>query len=258
MEITYKYKKSLDLGDEDLDVKYNNCENREMNSYFGVYKVNALIYGASMSGKTTWLHRYFDKMENIYGLIIVIAPHHTIGMEGSTWQSYIKAHESKFICYNLGDEDMPTIDEMIQFRKEICPNKKICVVLDDWINTVNKKEDLRVKEYLTQTSRASADLFCLVQDFDRVKVSLRPNFNVMILFLSGAWNVFITVTSRWFSSRSLTLDQKKLLFKMHSKIKYVPFILVNDVKSKSSMKFLEAEVRLPDEEEDDDDTTSED
>ena len=47
---------------------------------------------------------------------------------------------------------------------------------------------------------------------------------------------------------SLNLDQKKLLFKEHCKIKFVPLILINDVSPKKSILFDQAQVRLPDEE----------
>lgn len=254
MELTWKYKKELDLENEDLDELYKNNENREDNPYFKVYKVNGLIIGKTGSGKTTWLINYFRKYRELYGVIILIAPKHTTNT--GTYKGF-KEEFPNVIVYNIGEEDFPTIDELIEIRNDVCPTGKICVVLDDWINSVNKLEEKRINEYFTQTSRASCDVFCLVQDYTRIKSNIRQNINCMIIFLTGNLNAYYTIMQRWFSSMSLKLDQKKLLFKEHCKIKYVPLILINDVPPKKSILFDHAEVRLPDEEySSDDDSTS--
>ena len=166
-----------------LDIEaLNKNEIRKKNKIFNVYHVRALVCGSSGSGKTTYILNYIFQNINNYNLILYCAPTETLesGMIRTILNNKSlndKYFKNKLFILNIRKDKLPTIKELQTINK----NKKIMLVLDDFINVLTSKEDRQqINVYLTQSSRANCDLFLLVQTYNNISPSIATNVNVLI------------------------------------------------------------------------------
>ena len=73
-------------------------------------------------------------------------------------------------------------------------------MMDDFINVLTSKLDKKqIDAYLTQSSRASCDIFLLVQTYNNISPSI--NVNVLILFLKDSYNACLRRSFRCYIKR---------------------------------------------------------
>jgi hypothetical protein len=215
-----------------LDIeKLNKNEIRNKNKYFNVYHVRALVCGSSGSGKTTYILNYiFQNIEN-YKIVLYCAPTETL--ESGFLKSIIgnktlneKYFKNKLFVLNIRLDKLPTIKELQQIGR----NKKIMIILDDFINVLTSKEDKQqINAYLTQSSRANCDLFLLVQTYNNISPSIATNVNVLILFPKYmSRDSFNTCLRRSYSGEY----NKKIGDFIYNTLRHInqhePFIFIND------------------------------
>lgn len=165
--------------------KLNTSESRKINPIFGVYHIRALVCGSSGSGKTTFILNYLLQNLNIYKLIIYLAPTESIESGFLKTVKQMKQLNDKFIMLDIRTDTLPTIKELQQINNSKTDNEgyKIALILDDFINVLTSKDDIKqINAYLTQSSRASCDLFLLVQTYNKISPSIATNINTLILF----------------------------------------------------------------------------
>src|SRR5574343_156876 len=95
---------------EDNDVNFGNNEDRNVCDYFGIYKISALILGASGSGKTTWLLNFITNQRVKYDIFILILPQESI-MNG-LYAKFLRDHPRNAFVFVLGQEELPTVAEL--------------------------------------------------------------------------------------------------------------------------------------------------
>lgn len=256
--------------------KLNANEDRLVNNVFHVYHVRALVCGSSGSGKTTFILNYLFQNLDSYGLVIYCAPTETLesGMiksivkNGKAVSQMFGLHSSNqnlrgqngetlngefdlnkyFFPLDIRKDELPTITQLQAIQKKCSINretgkpKRIALILDDFINVLTTKENQKqINAYLTQSSRASCDIFLLVQTYNHISPSIATNVNVLILFLKYmSKDSYNTCLRRSFTG-SLSKDFQELIFNElkhasyftndeHKKndLNHQPFIFIND------------------------------
>lgn len=224
--------------------KLNKTEDREINKIFGVYHLRALVCGSSGSGKTTFILNYIFQNIKEYKLILYLAPTETLnsGFLKTVKESKDIKNEllnNKLYTIDIRQEPLPTIKELQEINK-IPTNKqghKIALILDDFINVLTTKEQKKqIDAYLTQSSRASCDLFLLVQTYNKISPSIATNINVLILFPKYmSRDSFNACLRRSFSGEY----NKKIGDKIYDELRHInphkPFIFINDQPSDKSI-----------------------
>lgn len=218
----------------------NKNEIRKKNRIFNVYHVRALVCGSSGCGKTTYILNYiFQNIDN-YNIILYCAPTETLesGMIKTILNNKTlndKYFKNKLFVLNIRRDKLPTIKELQNINK----NKKIMLVLDDFINVLTNKEDKQqINAYLTQSSRANCDLFLLVQTYNNISPSIATNVNVLILFPKYmSRDSFNTCLRRSFSGEY----NKKIGDEIYNTLRHInqhePFIFINDQPHDESIIF---------------------
>lgn len=227
--------KDVKLQALDLD-KLNKNEIRKPNPFFNVYHVRSLVVGASGSGKTTFMLNYVFQYINYYSYVIYMGPTETFD---SGYMKTIKNDETlnrKFIFIDIRKEKIPTITELqkISIKND---NKKICLILDDFINVLTSKEDKQqINAYLTQSSRANCDLFLLCQTYNHISPSIATNINVMVLFCKYmSRDSFNTCIRRSFSGEFKKIWGDQIYDDLRHAFEHQPFIFINDQKPERSI-----------------------
>lgn len=213
----------------------NKNENRTKNNIFNVYHVRGLVCGSSGSGKTTFILNYIFQNIDMYKLILYCAPTETI--ESGFIRSILnnkelneKYFKNRLFVLNIRRDKIPTIHELQEYKNKTKDNKKICLILDDFINVLTSKDDKQqINAYLTQSSRASCDLFLLVQTYNNISPSIATNVNVLILFPKYmSRDSFNTCLRRSFSGEY----NKKIGDEIYDVLRHInqhePFIFIND------------------------------
>lgn len=221
--------------------KLNQSEDRTINPIFGVYHIRALICGSSGSGKTTFILNYLLQNLKIYKLIIYLAPTESLESGFLKTVRQIKELKNKFIMLNIRTDSLPTIKELQQINNTKTDNEgyKIALILDDFINVLTSKDDIKqINAYLTQSSRASCDLFLLVQTYNKISPSIATNINTLILFPKYMSRDSFNACIR----RSFTGEyNKKIGDVIYETLRHTnphkPFIFINDQPSDKSIIF---------------------
>lgn len=214
----------------------NNNERREINPYFGVYHLRALVCGSTGSGKTTFVLNYLFQYLNYYRCIIYMAPSETFN---SGYLKTIKDDDklsAKFIFLDIRKERLPTISELQRIGKG---NNKICLILDDFINVLTSKNDRKqIDAYLTQSSRASCDLFLLCQTYNHITPSIATNINIMILFAKYmSRDSFNTCLRRSFTGEYTKELGDFIYDELRHLYPHQPFIFINDQPQEKSILY---------------------
>ena len=237
-----------------LDIEqFNRNEDRTINTIFGIYHVRAGVIGSSGSGKTTFTLKYLlnlcrqgygsDK-KPIYGMIIYCAPTETLnsGLIRTIIDSNVLG---KFLYpIDIRKDSIPTISELQDIQRTVVRQKRgtrIALILDDFINVLTSKADKKqIDAYLTQTSRASCDVFLLMQTYNNITPSIATNINVLILFLKYiSRDTFNAVLRRSYTGE---ID-KEFMDIIFNELKHTPgcqhepFIFINDQPPEKSIRF---------------------
>lgn len=219
----------------------NKTEDRKINPIFGVYHIRALVCGSSGSGKTTFILNYLFQNLDEYKLIIYLAPTETLESGFLKSVKDFKDLKNKLIFLNIRSDKLPTIQEL-QELNHVKTNQKghrIALILDDFINVLTSKEDIKqISAYLTQSSRASCDLFLLVQTYNKISPSIATNINTLILFPKYMSRDSFNACIR----RSFTGEYSKTIGdEIYNTLRHTnphkPFIFINDQPSDKSIIF---------------------
>ena len=228
MSFKFKECQGLKLNYENLD-KILGSEDRTVNEYFGIYKLSLLIIGGSGAGKSTWILNMILSDKIKCDCIILILP-----QESANSGLYKKLIEHKAIqCQNgkiikiasfiINKDELPTIKELQKAKL-----KNPCIIIDDWINSVNRNDFNLIKQYTTQISRVSGCTLCvLVQNYKKLDITFRSNFTIFVLFLSNVHKPVYENTIENLFNGNVTKEQEENLYYELKGIKYKPLILVN-------------------------------
>ena len=250
--------------------KLNTNEDRAINKVFNVYHVRALVCGSSGSGKTTFILNYLFQNLDTYGLVIYCAPTETLdsgmiksivshgkevsrmfGLHTTTGEIDLNKY---FFPLDIRKDELPTISQLQTIQKK-CPinpmtgkPKRIALILDDFINVLTNKDNIKqINAYLTQSSRASCDMFLLVQTYNHITPSIATNVNVLILFLKYMSKDSYNACLRRSFTGELSKDFQELIFNElkhansvtnnQDNLNHQPFIFINDQPNDKSIIF---------------------
>lgn len=173
------------LEQRNLDSVLGLGENREINEYFGIYRIIQLVVGGSSSGKTTSVINAV--MQGIYGFehIMFMAPLETLTGEGILAKFIDKMlksskYRNKVHLFNISDHKLPTFEDLVAHRKKI--KGKTLLIIDDWINAVNKKELNLINRLMCNSSRLSMDMILMLQNSNKVPPAIFQNATILSLF----------------------------------------------------------------------------
>lgn len=236
---TFKLKEcgNLKLNYDNLD-NILGSEDRTINEYFGIYKLSLLVIGGSGAGKSTWILNMILSNKIKCDCIILILP-----QESANSGLYKKLIEHKAININdriikivsfiINKDELPTIKDL---QKAKLNNP--CIIIDDWINSVNKQDFNLIKQYTTQISRVSGCTLCvLVQNYKKLDITFRSNFTIFVLFLSNVHKPVYENTIENLFNGNITKDQEEKLYEELKGIKYKPLILINGADDNKNMIF---------------------
>ena len=252
--------------------KLNTNEDRAINKVFNVYHVRALVCGSSGSGKTTFILNYLFQNLDTYGLVIYCAPTETLdsgmiksivshgkevsrmfGLHSSTGEIDLNKY---FFPLDIRKDELPTISQLQTIQKKCSINpmtgkpKRIALILDDFINVLTTKDNIKqINAYLTQSSRASCDMFLLVQTYNHITPSIATNVNVLILFLKYMSKDSYNACLRRSFTGELSKEFQELIFNElkhansasnqpgQDNLNHQPFIFINDQPNDKSIIF---------------------
>lgn len=239
VEKTFKLKEcgNLKLNYDNLD-NILGSEDRTINEYFGIYKLSLLVIGGSGAGKSTWILNMILSNKIKCDCIILILP-----QESANSGLYKKLIEHKainiddriikIVSFIINKDELPTIKDL-QKAKLTNP----CIIIDDWINSVNKQDFNLIKQYTTQISRVSGCTLCvLVQNYKKLDITFRSNFTIFVLFLSNVHKPVYENTIENLFNGNVTKDQEEKLYEELKGIKYKPLILINGADDNKNMIF---------------------
>jgi septin family protein len=238
--------------------KLNQNEDRIINKVFNVYHVRALVCGSSGSGKTTFIMNYLFQNLDTYGLVLYCAPTETL--ESGLIRSIIGPHGSEnikhifntnidldkyFFPLDIRKDKLPSIIELQSIQKK-CPKnikgqpKRIALILDDFINVLTSKDEIQqINAYLTQSSRASCDIFLLVQTYNHITPSIATNVNVLILFLKYMSKDSYNACLRRSFTGEISKEFQELIFnELKHADNHQPFIFINDQPTDKSIRYM--------------------
>ena len=218
-----------------LKLDYDNLDNilgsedRTVNEYFGIYKLSLLVIGGSGAGKSTWILNMILSDKIKCDCIILILPQESAN--SGLYKKLIK-HGSiqcpngkyiKIASFIINKEELPTIKELQKANL-----KNPCIIIDDWINSVNKNDFNLIKQYTTQISRVSGCTLCvLVQNYKKLDITFRSNFTIFVLFVSNVHKPVYENTIENLFNGNITKEQEENLYQELKGIKYKPLILIN-------------------------------
>ena len=238
MSFRLKECQGLKLNYENLD-KVLGSEDRTVNEYFGIYKLSLLVIGGSGAGKSTWILNMILSDKIKCDCIILILP-----QESANSGLYKKLIEHKAVeCPNgkiikiasfiINKDELPTIKEL---QKAKLNNP--CIIIDDWINSVNRSDFNLIKQYTTQISRVSGCTLCvLVQNYKKLDITFRSNFTIFVLFLSNVHKPVYENTIENLFNGNITKDQEENIYLELKGIKYKPLILINGAEDNKNIIF---------------------
>jgi len=238
--MTFRFKEcqGLKLDYENLD-KVLGSEDRTVNEYFGIYKLSLLVIGGSGAGKSTWILNMILSNKIKCDCIILILP-----QESANSGLYKKLIEHKAIecedgrvikiaSFIINKDELPNIKELQKAKL-----KNPCIIIDDWINSVNTHDFNLIKQYTTQISRVSGCTLCvLVQNYKKLDITFRSNFTIFVLFLSNVHKPVYENTIENLFNGNITKDQEENLYNELKGIKYKPLVLINGAEDNKNIIF---------------------
>lgn len=234
--MSFEFEVNADIKDVDLDKLLSNDENRKPNK-LGLYRVAANCIASSGYGKSTCiLKALLSNTIEDYGLIIIIIPR-----ESFSTGYYKTIHQKEvpgFMFYIIGEDPLPSIEQINSFSNEV--KKPIALVLDDYVNCLQKQDWLLVRRYLTQLSRVryGCSLFSLTQDLYTLPPSYRKGFNVFIIFPASLTQMqFNDILRNYYQNQSFTTEELKSLYSVLKKDKHGSLWLINNNDAEHSMMY---------------------
>lgn len=238
--MTFKLREcqGLKLDYENLD-KVLGSEDRTVNEYFGIYKLSLLVIGGSGAGKSTWILNMILSNKIKCDCIILILP-----QESANSGLYKKLIEHKAIecqdgrvikiaSFIINKDELPSIKDLQKAKL-----KNPCIIIDDWINSVNTHDFNLIKQYTTQISRVSGCTLCvLVQNYKKLDITFRSNFTIFVLFLSNVHKPVYENTIENLFNGNITKDQEENLYNELKGIKYKPLVLINGAEDNKNIIF---------------------
>ena len=228
---------TLDFQGGELD-KILGSESRKPNDYFGIYKIGALVIGASGSGKTSFiLNLLFSDKLDCDNLVLIIPEESCYsGLYASLIKfKKVKTHNGRIINVHvivINQTRFPTVRQFQEANLTKC-----CIIVDDFVSCINKHDVEVLKSYTTQISRVSeSKLFVLVQDYRKLSVTFRSNFTIFILFTSSVHRAVFDSTIDLFNGYipKSVIDNFYTTFKQ---IRYKPLIFINNAPKDKSIIF---------------------
>lgn len=243
METTnFEFEENEEFKDVDLDKLLKNDENRTPNK-LGLYRVAALVCAASGFGKTTAvLKALLSGVIEDFGLIIIIIPRESL--ESGYYKTIYNSGTSGFMFYIIGEDDLPTIDFINKISNEV--KRPIAVIIDDYINALDKSGWLMYKRYITQLSRVKygASLFALTQDLYTLKPTYRKGFNMFIIFPASLTQLqFNDILRNYYQNQVFTSDELKNMYTVFKKDKHGSLWLINNGNAEKSLMFNNVWIR---------------
>lgn len=228
---------TLDFKGGELD-KILGSESRKPNDYFGIYKISALVIGASGSGKTSFiLNLLFSDKLDCDNLVLIIPEESCYSGLYSSLIKFkkVKTHSGKTINVHvivINKTPLPTVRQFQEANLTKC-----CIIVDDFVSCINKQDFDVLKSYTTQISRVSeSKLFVLVQDYRKLSITFRSNFTIFILFTSSVHRAVFDSTVDLFNGyipKSILND----FYNTFKLIRYKPLILINNAPKGKSIIF---------------------
>lgn len=242
----------------------NKNEDRTINKIFGVYHIKSLFVASSGGGKTSFLISTLHTINTIdeanqYGAILYCAP--TESLESGIIKSILDPNNKEYVKKLLGikidpskyffpidirRDKLPTISELQDIQKS-CPinpktgkHKRIALVLDDFINVLTGKEEMKqINAYLTQSSRASCDIYLLVQTYNHITPSIATNVNVLVLFVKYMSKDSYNACLRRSFTGEISKEMQELIFnELKHTDNHAPFIFINDQPTDRSIMYM--------------------
>lgn len=213
-------KKDFEYKHFDIDQLLNGSETRNVNKYFGIYKLNILCVGGSGSGKTTWIINQIlnDILE--CDVILCFIPHETL--YSGFYQSLLRSeHFSKpIIVFEIGNnktfngldnaeaieiksqkrsnyivEGMPSVNQLYQIKKDL-KFKEPLIIFDDFVNVLNRSMWEDYYRYIHNGSRLNAKICSSVQSINRIPPQVRSSYTIVVLFTNYLTHSVITTLMR--------------------------------------------------------------
>ena len=228
---------TLDFKGNELD-KILGSESRKPNDYFGIYKISALVIGASGSGKTSFiLNLLFSDKLDCDNLVLIIPEESCYsGLYASLIKfKKVKTHGGRVINVHVIVINKTPLPTVRQFQEANL--KKCCIIVDDFVSCISKNDFDVLKSYTTQISRVSeSKLFVLVQDYRKLTITFRSNFTIFILFTSSVHRAVFDSTVDLFNGYipKNILDDFYQTFKL---IRYKPLIFINNAPTGKNIIF---------------------
>ncbi|MBR1987782.1 MAG: hypothetical protein IKA36_01955 [Clostridia bacterium] len=223
-------KKDFDYKQYDIDQLLNGSESREVNEYFGIYKLNILCVGGSGSGKTTWiinqiLNNILDcdvilcfiphetlysgfyqsllKSEHFYKPILVFEIGHNKQFNGldDVEEIPIKSHDSSSFDSskpkrsNYIVQGMPTVSQLFKIKNDL-KFKQPLLLFDDFVNVLNKQMWEDYYRYIHNGSRLNAKICSCVQSINKIPPQVRSSYTIVVLFTNYLTHSVITTMLR--------------------------------------------------------------
>ena len=225
-------KKDFDYKQYDIDQLLNGSESREVNEYFGIYKLNILCVGGSGSGKTTWIINMI--LNNILDcdVILCFIPHETL--YSGFYQSLIHSdHFNKpILVFEIGHnkqfkglddaeeipiksqkrsnyivQGMPTVSQLFKIKNDLKFNTNL-ILFDDFINVLNKQMFEDYYRYIHNSSRLNSKICSCVQAINKIPPQVRSSYTIVVLFTNYLTHSVITTMLRNCVNNPM-LDKKK-------------------------------------------------
>lgn len=193
------------LIDYDIDSILLDDESRKPLPFFNVYRLNCLISGGSMSGKTSFLIKLLLNKIVEFDAIYLIAPNETI--QSGLYKNFINKYVDLFgdnkimFVFNLSEEykglndykkigrnvlqfnGLPNFNDIFDLKRELNINKNV-IIFDDFISLLNRKQWPIYYEFIHNSSRLNSNIFSLCQAIDKIPPNIRNSYNVVVLFVN--------------------------------------------------------------------------
>lgn len=232
----FDFEVNKNVVDIDLDKKLNNKENRKLNN-LGLYRLTCLAFAASGFGKTTTiLKALLSGFIDNFVLCIIIIPRESL--DSGLYRSIYEKKMKGFVFYVIGEDELPTIEQLNQISAEI--KGPMAIIIDDYVNAFGKNEWLLFKRYITQSSRITngASLFALSQDLYSLKPNYRKGFNTFLIFPASMTQLsFNDMLKNFYQNQTFTNDELKTLYTTLKKDKHGALWLINNNDPEHSMLF---------------------